>query len=95
MGSRSLIKIDVEGHEAKAIIGARDSIASCKPDIILECFSAENCVAIMGILPSGYKVYRIHEDAGTLELMPRLLPAITHGKDYNAFLTTRPLPEGF
>ena len=35
------------------------------------------------------------KDAGTLELMPRLLPASTHGKDYNAFLTTRTIPEGF
>lgn len=94
-GSRGLMKIDVEGHEYKVISGARCSIDENKPDIILESFCKDSCRAISDLLPPGYSFYRIHEDAGTLEPMPTLLPASTKGKDYNAFLTTRPVPSQF
>lgn len=96
MGDRPLVKIDVEGHEVLVLAGMKDAIESYEPDIILETFSQPNCNEILEyILRDNYRFYRIREDDRRLEEMPTLLPASTKGKDYNAFLTTRPLPEGF
>lgn len=90
-GSRPLIKIDVEGGEVNVFRGM-GRVLEAKPDIILESFSQANCDAIWEMLPQGYQAYRINEREMTLQPLPRLTAADVKGRDFNQFLTTRPLP---
>jgi FkbM family methyltransferase len=91
-GDRSLMKIDVEGVEGYVFAGMTKRLAA-RPDIILESFLPDTCDEINAlVLPLGYKVYLIHEDTGVLEPQDRLLARPRESRDYNQFLTTRPLP---
>ncbi len=42
LNSLSAMKIDVEGHEFTALAGAADTIARCKPIVIVECEERHN-----------------------------------------------------
>ena len=91
LGARGLIKIDVEGAEDLVFMGMKGHLAA-KPDIILETFSQAKCDTINDLLlPLGYKAYLIHEDTRLLEPQDRLLARTTESRDFNQFLTTRPL----
>jgi len=93
LGSRGLIKIDVEGTEAAAFKGMTEVLA-LKPDIILETFEPEACVTINAMLQSlGYRAYAILEGERRLVAQDGLKPRSQAGSDFNQFLTTHPLPE--
>lgn len=52
------IKIDVEGGEREVLAGARDTIARCKPTIIIEILDR---TAVNSLRPEGYAACRIDE----------------------------------
>ena len=89
LGIKPLVKIDVEGSEARTFQGMHEVIA-LKPDIILETFSQEACDTINNILsPLGYSFYLVRESQGRLEQRDRLMPCSTNDDDFNQFATTR------
>lgn len=90
LGERPLMKIDVEGAEAKTFGGITEVLA-LKPDIILETFSRRSCEAINEIIePLGYSVYQIFEKEGSVELLDRLRPCkIDENGNFNQLLTMR------
>jgi FkbM family methyltransferase len=91
LGTRGLIKIDVEGAEGAVFTGMRNALTA-KPDIIVETFDQKNCDFINSlILAHGYQVYGINEGGGALVPHAELVPMSRTGKNYNQFLTTRPL----
>jgi FkbM family methyltransferase len=91
LGARGLIKIDVEGAEGAVFNGMRNAL-TLKPDIIVETFDQRNCDFINSlILAHGYQVYGINEGGGALVPHAQLVPASRAGKNYNQFLTTRPV----
>ena len=56
----SLIKVDVEGAEIEAIIGALSTIRKFKPQIIFEAWNAQTLEGIKKILvPLGYHIKEI------------------------------------
>jgi FkbM family methyltransferase len=63
------IKIDVEGHEASVLRGARDLIAGCRPTLLIEIEERHHAGAldeVRGLLePSGYHGFYLH--AGSIE----------------------------
>ena len=94
LGSRGLIKIDVEGGEVGTFSGMTNVLA-LKPDIILETFAQDSCDFINArILPLGYKVYKIFEDEKRLEPRDELTPCIpTQPPNFNQFLSVLPQDE--
>jgi FkbM family methyltransferase len=88
LGTRPIVKIDVEGAEARVLRGASDLLA-LRPDMIIECLHEDKCDEINQIvLPLGYSVYGIYEDERLLRPRERLLPL--EGKiNLNQFLTVR------
>ena len=50
----SLIKIDVEGHEAQVLAGAKETIARCQPWLVVEDWSGPHP-------PDGYRLQRSWE----------------------------------
>jgi FkbM family methyltransferase len=56
-----LIKIDVEGHEYKAMLGARNTLARCKPVIVTE-FSPHNLPGRSGV--GGREYLELFTDLG-------------------------------
>jgi FkbM family methyltransferase len=90
LGSKPLVKIDVEGGEKEAFKGMQQLLA-LKPDIILETFSVEACDAINEMIaPLGYNVFLIREAEGAIKHRSKVLAAnLMAQKDYNQLLTTR------
>jgi FkbM family methyltransferase len=89
LGSKPLVKIDVEGSEASTIQGMKE-VLQLRPDIILESFDAAACMAINAImLPLGYRVFLVHERTGGMTPRPQLERCDPSGQDFNQFLTTR------
>jgi len=87
VGTRPLVKIDVEGAEALTMAGMQEVLA-LMPDIILETFSQNSCDEINAmILPLGYRVYKIHESEGRLTAQDRLEPAVVQTGNLNQLLT--------
>ncbi|WP_290885908.1 FkbM family methyltransferase [Arenimonas sp.] len=61
----SFIKIDVEGHESRVIEGARKTLASCRPALLVE-IEQRHCAGPIGdvfdrILAQGYEGYFLDE----------------------------------
>ena len=91
LGSRPLVKIDVEGGEYRAIKGMKE-IMALDADIIIESFHTSACDAINGvIIPLGYNVYRISEMTGLLDQTDHLAPADPASGSFNQLLTRRSL----
>lgn len=69
-----LMKLDLEGMEAEALDGARETIERCKPILFVEVIKSDKD-AISGalraagyvILPHGMNVLAIHKDDPTLQ----------------------------
>src|SRR6516225_3009157 len=67
------IKVDIEGHEAAFMRGARESIRSFKPDIVLEVIEDQDPVWMANLRCLGYRFYSI-TDQGLVEMdAPRLV----------------------
>jgi FkbM family methyltransferase len=67
-----VIKVDIEGHEAAFIRGARKTIGSFKPDIVLEVVEDQDPLWVADLKSMGYRFYSI-TDRGLVELdAPRL-----------------------
>lgn len=58
-----LIKIDIEGHGATALAGARAAIASHQPRILAEIHNREEQYAIEELRTLGYELRQIETDA--------------------------------
>ncbi len=57
-----LLKIDVEGHEAKVLLGGISLIKKYKPVIFFECLSDDAGLAVSSILePIGYKFWMVDD----------------------------------
>lgn len=73
-----LIKVDVEGHEAQVIEGARETIARCRPLLYVENDREDRSAALMELLLSlGYHCY--------WHLPPLYNPRNLRGNPHNAF----------
>jgi FkbM family methyltransferase len=93
LGTRPLVKIDVEGGEVGTVSGMSEVLA-LKPDIILETFHKGSCDAINPLLkPLGYRVYHVREREGRLDVRSELEPCDPKAHDFNQFLTVRPEDE--
>ena len=56
-----LIKIDVEGHEISVISGAKETIKTLKPTLIIEIFELNHVKEIFNFVkPLGYEVFGIN-----------------------------------
>lgn len=69
-----LLKMDVEGMEAEALQGARETIERCKPILFIETVKSDKDLITAAlrnegykVLPSGMNVLAIHKDDKTLE----------------------------
>lgn len=80
-----LIKMDVEGWEYFALKGARRTLSSVRPMVVLELSpaflrqngsSAEALVELMA--SEGYAPWRISAESGKLDLLPLVLADIRH-----------------
>ena len=70
---RLVIKVDIEGHEAAFFRGADQTIASFKPDIILEVLYDQEPAIVSRLKSLGYRFYPI-TDEGLMELeAPKLI----------------------
>lgn len=91
LGSRPLVKIDVEGVETLIFLGIANVLARL-PDIILETFDAEACQFIVEMTARlGYRYYLIDEESGAVVQRDRLMPA--GKKSLNQLLSVRPVSE--
>lgn len=69
-----LMKLDLEGMEAEALDGARETIERCKPILFIEVIKSDRAAitgALVGagyrVLPHGMNVMAIHKDDPTLQ----------------------------
>jgi FkbM family methyltransferase len=69
-----LLKIDIEGMEAEALDGAKDTIARCKPVMFIETVKSDKeaiSAALRNegyrIMPNGMNIIAVHESDKTLE----------------------------
>ncbi len=89
LGSKPLVKIDVEGGEAATINGMLE-VLNLRPDIILETFSAKSCDVMNTVLmPLGYRVFLIRENHATMVPREKLQACDLAGEDFNQLLTLR------
>ncbi len=91
IGSRGLMKIDVEGAEI-FVFNGMSSVLAQGPDIILETFSDAACARLKAPLARlGYQVYAVKEDRRCLVPRPNgLEPASQEsGHNFNQLLTRR------
>lgn len=95
LGTRPLVKIDVEGAEVIVLLAMKEILA-LRPDIILETFSQQSCDYINALLlPRGYSVYAIHENSSMVTRKLALTPCdpLDRAHDFNHLLTARPPSE--
>lgn len=63
----SLIKIDVEGHEAMCLRGMRVLVKQASPDIFFECIDGASGRAVQTVLePLGYRFIEIDDQSGAI-----------------------------
>ena len=74
LGRLDLLKLDLEGMEADALDGAKETIARCKPILFIEVIKSDKDAitsALRGegyvVLPHGMNVMAIHKDDPTLQ----------------------------
>jgi FkbM family methyltransferase len=66
-----LIKLDVEGHERKALLGARETIEKFKPILFIEDDRVEEGVELRKLMLSmGYRCYRHRATLANCTLIP-------------------------
>jgi hypothetical protein len=69
-----LIKLDLEGHEPKALAGSSRILTTSKPAILIKVITEATGIEVQEILVAyGYKYYLIDETLGLLKsdsLMP-------------------------
>lgn len=94
LGTRPLVKIDVEGAEVSVLNGAKELLA-LRPDIIIETLYDTTCEGINDLLlPLGYSVYGISEKNRILERREGLrMPAQSDLSSLNHLVTTRSAEE--
>jgi FkbM family methyltransferase len=88
----TLMKIDVEGHELKALQGASTFLDAHGPDIILESVFNQDTDALQELLTSrGYGFYVIQDDLLALEPVDHLRPTAPDSESKASFnrLATR------
>lgn len=61
-----LIKIDVEGYEAKVLKGASAVIERDKPELFVECHGDPD--GLLKLLPEGYKIVKRYNNSPTYHL---------------------------
>lgn len=89
IGTRPLLKVDVEGGEVSTLTGMKEILA-LECDIILETFHQNACDAINPALKSlGYNVFKIFERAGKIEPVDMLHPCVIASGDFNHLITRR------
>jgi FkbM family methyltransferase len=87
-----VIKVDIEGHEPAFFRGAAETIATAKPDIILEVLYEQDPALISSLKSLGYHFYPI-TDEGFVELEePKLVKRFPF-LFLNHLLSTRPREE--
>jgi FkbM family methyltransferase len=92
VGTRGLVKIDVEGAEHAVILGMKKVLME-KPDIIIEALNSNVCRDInKTVMPLGYRSYFIDETAMTLRETDGLAAGSIPDKNMNSLLTAHPLP---
>ncbi|MBP1091936.1 FkbM family methyltransferase [Bradyrhizobium diazoefficiens] len=69
-----LLKLDLEGMEAEALDGARETIARCRPILFVETIKSDGDAISAALRNEGYRVFAdrmntlaIHETDGTLQ----------------------------
>ncbi|MBT6093968.1 MAG: FkbM family methyltransferase [Rhodospirillaceae bacterium] len=92
IGSVDIIKLDIEGAEADALVGMGDSLADWRPYIMLEISELGKCqfgayASFMDMFPENYEVFLCRREPGlTVRLVTEPADAATYS-DYtgNAF----------
>jgi hypothetical protein len=69
-----LLKLDVEGMEAEALDGARETITRCKPILFVETIKSDKAAISAAlktegyiVLPNGMNILAIHKDDKSIE----------------------------
>lgn len=84
-----LIKIDAEGAEFEVLSGMTKTL-SRQPDLMLECLSGADCVAIENLLrPFGYRFYAIDELRKSVEPTASLTASSGSLHDLNRLVTVK------
>lgn len=83
----SLIKLDVETHEAAAVGGMLETLKRDRPSILIEILNEDVASAVQRLIDGlGYRVFGINEESGLVRL-PRLTPM--GGHHWNNLLCTQ------
>jgi FkbM family methyltransferase len=72
-----LIKIDVEGMEMEALVGARQSITDCKPVLLIETIKTGATTLREWLIERGYKVFNVGINALAVHISD---PVLQHVK---------------
>lgn len=92
LGPVNLIKIDVEGHELSALIGARDLLESSAPTVIVECEERHNAGGVARVTQFfdglGYAGHFLHRGRlrPAADFSPEELQRPSEAKQVNALL---------
>lgn len=82
--SVDLMKIDIEGHELRAIRGLGDWLGRAKPSLLVEVLTEDSGAAVWELVrPHGYEAYRISDTEG---LQAETSIRAKQGKDRNYLL---------